>query len=430
MRSMPADEQFQASRLLQLPREIRDLIYEYALVRDTVPIDCAVVEGPGYRRHTGFPCPYSPQLHKAYPLTSPRVHRSTWFLPIYDLKVDIEGGTWMEPKQAQMTYQLGQPCARPNGKQHHDKIALQLLLVCQTICREARQVFYKKNVFSFTGKFPISTALTFLQDRSVTAQALLSSIEILLTEDNNMRGTAEAHFPPTKRSSDCLVLQHAFHYFTALCNLLSSNPVHLRQLYLTIESSSSYGDSQPKSLPECLTWELEKSDAERPWIASWIQPLLQIESLESAKIYWISDRPRVRRMSDTLSLMQQTMLQHAESIGNAQNHTAQLHELEFGILQSHNNCITTTVIFGPQDEHLKWGDCSCEDRRVGLEHIEGDVSANTPAYFRCGKATWREHCTSFTGFKSAYTSYCELGSKCLPRAARRKSSTCAVHLDR
>lgn len=272
MCSMPADEQFQASRLLQLPREIRDLIYEYALVRDTVPIDCAVVEGPGYRRHTGFPCPYSPQLHKAYPLTSPRVHRSTWFLPIYDLKVDIEGGTWMEPKQAQMTYQLGQPCARPNGKQHHDKIALQLLLVCQTICREARQVFYKKNVFSFTGKFPISTALTFLQDRSVTAQALLSSIEILLTEDNNMRGTAEAHFPPTKRSSDCLVLQHAFHYFTALCNLLSSNPVHLRQLYLTIESSSSYGDSQPKSLPECLTWELEKSDAGRPWIASWINP--------------------------------------------------------------------------------------------------------------------------------------------------------------
>ena len=419
-----------SSRLLQLPREIRDIIYEHALVRDTIPIDCAVIEGPGYRKLMGFPCPYSPQLHEAYPLSRDVTYRRTWSLPIYDLKVDIQGGTWMEPKRAQMTYQLAPPCARPNDAYRHDEIAIQLLQVCRTINDEARPLFYKRNVFSFTDKFPISTALAFLQDRPETALSLLSSIELILTEDNNMRGTAEAHFPPTTRSSDCLVLQHAFHHFANLCTLLSSSAVHLRRLYLSIESLSSYGDSQPGSLSECLAWEIEKNNSERPWVAPWIQPLLQIESLEAVKVYWISDRPRIRRMSDTLSTMQRSMLERTDVKEVDEGHNFRGHELEFGILKSHCDHILTTLVLNPQAEYLERGDCTCEDLPTGLEHIAKEDSGATRAFYKCGVATWKEHLNSFTGFKGAYTAYCELNSSCCSRTARRRSSPCAVHPDR
>jgi hypothetical protein len=93
---------------------------------------------------------------------------------------------------------------------------------------EARPIFYDKNVVSFTGKFAISTGLAFIQDRPAAALLLLSSIELVLAENNNIRGAAEAHFPPTRRSSDCLALQYTFHYFTDLCTLLSSSAFQLR----------------------------------------------------------------------------------------------------------------------------------------------------------------------------------------------------------
>ena len=423
------DKRFQPSRLLQLPREIRDLIYEHALVRDTIPIDCAAVEGPGYRKHSGFSCPSSPQLHDTYPLVRPMAYRKTWFLPVHDLKVDIQGGTWMEPKRVQMTYQLAPSCTRTKDTCHQSKVVLQLLLVCRRVHAEARPLFYKNNIFSFIGKFPISTAVAFLQDRPAEVLPLLSSIEIALTEDNNMRGTTEAHFPSTTRSSDCLVLQHAFHYFTDLCQLLSSPTIQLRRLYLTIESLSSYGDIQPQSLVECLAWEIEKSSTERPWIATWIQPLLRIEGLESVKIYWVSDRPRVRRMSDTLSAMQRSMLKHTDSNLGDKNYTLQGHELEFGILKAYDDVTTTTVVFNPQTENLEWGDCSCEDRLRGLEHICEKEPGKGRAYYKCGVATWKEYRTCFSGFKSAYTSYCELDIKGSQPIAGQRSPTCAVHLN-
>ena len=413
------------SPLLELPRELRSLIWEHAVVRETIPIECAVVKGPGYRRHTGYPCSYSPQLHDAYPLTRKVIHRTTWPLPIYDLKVDIQGGTWMEPKQAWMTYQLAQASSRPINATKRDKITIQLLQVCRAIHSEARPLFYNKNVFSFTGAFPISTALIFLQDRPVEGLSRLSSVELLLTEDNNMRGTAEAHFPPTTRSSDCLVLQHAYHYFTDLCTFLSSSTIHLRKLYLTIESLSSYGDSQPESLLDCLTWELEKSGLARPWIASWIQPLLAIKSLEEIGVYWVSDRPRIRRMSDTLATMQEAMLKQPKLV-RADNLKG--HALDFSILRSCYDLFSTMIVIDSETEDLQCGDCSCEDRLDFLEHIANDTSGVKRAFYRCGVATWKEHQTCYTGFRSAYTAHCQLKSSFFSRSARRASSGCRLHL--
>jgi hypothetical protein len=423
---------FGSSPLLQLPRELRELIYEHAIVRKTIPINCAVIKGPGYRKHTGYPCSTSPQLHEAYPLNREAVHRRTWSLPIYDLNVDIQGGTWMEPKQAQMTYQLGDTRPKPGHAKRNDKIAIQLLQVCRTLYDEARPLFYKKNIFSFTGRFPVSTAHAFIQDLSTTALPLLSSIEIVLTEDNNMRGSAEAHYPPTTRSSDCLVLQHAFNYFTDLCALLALSTVQLRDLYLTIESRSGYSDSQPQSLSECLAWEVRKSISPRPSIASWVHPLLKIESLESVKVYWISDSPRLRRMSDTLSTMQQSMLKQAElkrvdSGTGGEMHSVHGHEFEFSILKSHCDRVVTTIIADPQTGELIPGDCSCEDQRASLEHISTGLPGPISSFYRCGIATWKEHQTSFTGFKGAYTAYCELTSTQTLSPSRRKSSSCSLH---
>lgn len=423
-----------SSRLLQLPRELRELIYEHAVVRNTIPIECAVVKGPGYRKHTGFPCAASPQLHKAYPLQRDVVHRRTWSLPVYDLNVDIQGGTWMEPKRAQMTYQLGSTCSRPDNTHADDEVAIQLLQVCRAMYDEARPLFYKKNTFSFTGRFPISTALAFIQDLPPMALSFVSSIEIALTEDNNMRGTAEAHYPPTTRSSDCLVLQHAFHCFTDLCTLLASPMAQLKHLYLTIESHSGYGDSQPQSFPECLAWEIEKSSSSRPWTASWIHPLLQIESLEAVKVYWISDRPRLLRMSDTLSTLQQSMinrtdLKRVDSGAGVEMHSTRGHEIEFSILKSHCERIVTTLVVDPRTGDLVSGECSCGHQLTGLEHIPTGFPGPISSFYKCGIASWKEHQASFTGFKGAYTAYCELASSRFPRSGRRASSTCSVHPD-
>lgn len=332
----------------------------------------------------------------------------------------------MEPKQAWMTYQLAQIASRPGNATDRDKITIQLLQVCRAINSEAGPLFYNKNVFSFTGAFPISTAFIFLQDRPAEGLSRLSSIELLLTEDNNMRGTAKAHFPPTTRSSDCLVLQHAYHYFTDLCTLLSSPTIYLRRLYLTIESLSSYGDSQPESLPDCLTWELEKSGLARPWIASWVQPLLEIKSLEEIGVYWISDRPRVRRMSDTLSTMQGAMLKQPNLV---KMDNPKGHALDFSILRSCYDLFSTTIVFDPQTEDFQCGDCSCKDRLDFLEHIAKDTSEAKRAFYRCGVATWKEHQTCYTGFRSAYTAHCQLDRSCLSRNTRRESSGCMLHLN-
>jgi hypothetical protein len=334
----------------------------------------------------------------------------------------------MKPKQAQMTYQFASPCERPPNTRNPDRIAIQLLQVCRKIHSEALPLFYKKNIFSFTGEFPVSTALTFLRDRPAYSLSLITSLELVLAENNNMRGTAEAHFPLTRRSSDCLVLQYAFHYFTDLCTLLSSSVVGLRQLYLTIESLSSYGDLQPTTLSECLAWEIEKNTIERPWIASWVEPLLHIQSLESIKIYWVADRPRVRRISDTLAAMQRSMLGHTSIEGDNHELNFEGHEIEFGMLKGLEDSATLTVVSDPRVEHLKWGDCSCDSRSNGLEHISEGSSGKTKAFYRCGVATWKEHRNSFHGFRSAYTSYCELGSTRTARSARQTSSSCAVHL--
>lgn len=123
MRFDTTDQATQPSRLLQLPRKIQDLIYEHSIVRNTTPIDCAVIEGPGYRKHTGFRCPFSPQLHEDYPLNRDVVHRSVWSLSMLNccrstgwctLKQDL----YSTVRSLQLHRQIchsDRPCIRPRS---------------------------------------------------------------------------------------------------------------------------------------------------------------------------------------------------------------------------------------------------------------------------------------------------------------------------
>ncbi|KAH7401359.1 hypothetical protein BKA66DRAFT_507914 [Pyrenochaeta sp. MPI-SDFR-AT-0127] len=294
----------QRSRLLQLPQEIRDLIFEHLLVRDVISIECAVVS---------IPTRYTPsrvhsqceEIYKMYPLRRTRTHRRIWSIPAFDIDLAFSGRDSMNsPETVHMTYQL----AESKTSSPTCEVQIGLLQVCKQIYSEAMDIFYSKNIFSFTADYRIPTAFAFFCDRPAASLLLIRSLQLALTEDNNMRGTTEAHFPITRRSTDSLVLQYAYRHFTNLCNLLSTPRMQLRTLHLIVDTLDSRNDIAPGSVQQCLIWEEQKINALRPWIAAWIDPLLKVGELDSIMIHWIFDRPRLRRMSDTVIALRQHML--------------------------------------------------------------------------------------------------------------------------
>lgn len=295
-----------ASRLLELPREIRDLIYDYVLVRDVIPVQCAAVlsevaasRSPGICR----------QLDKNYPLRRIRATRRIWYIPRFDIGLTSAANDSGELRNIQMTYQLGMPSDMLSSH----RIEIRLLQTCRQIYHEARKSFYGKNLFSFTADFSVPTAFAFLCDRPATSLKLISSIKLLLVEASNLRGTIGAHYPVLRRSTDSLVLQFAYNHFTDLCTLLSTSRMDLRRLHLSISSLHQRYDVAPSLVKECLSWEAEKTDGPRPWIASWIDPLTKVESLEHLNIHWVFDRPRLCRVADTISHMRCQMLADTRS---------------------------------------------------------------------------------------------------------------------
>jgi hypothetical protein len=205
-----------ASRLLELPREIRDLIYDYALVRDVIPVQCAAVlleatvsRSPGICR----------QLDKNYPLRRVRAHRRIWYIPSFDIGLSSAANDSGELRNIQMTYQLAMPSDTPSSHM----IEIRLLQTCRQIYHEARESFYGKNLFSFTADFGVPTTFAFLCDRPAESLKLISSMKLALVEASNLRGTVGAHYPVLRRSTDSLVLQFAYNHFTDLCTLLSIN---------------------------------------------------------------------------------------------------------------------------------------------------------------------------------------------------------------
>ena len=291
------------SRLLATPREIRDLIYEYALVRGFILVERAAATVP---EADAKRCPeFYSQLARSYPLTRTRNHRRVWSVPRFDIGMpSFKGDPEDPPSHVRMTYQLARPCNLP----FQDRIEINLLQTCQQIYHEARKVFYSKNVFGFKTTECVPTAFAFLCDRPADSLRLISSMELTLGEGTNLRGTAEAHYPVVPRSTDSLVLRYAYNHFTDLCTLLSTSRMRLRKLSLIIDGLHQFYRPVIPSPADSMLWEAQRMASPRPWVASWIHPLLKLDNLECLEVHWILDRPEICRMADTLSLMRRQML--------------------------------------------------------------------------------------------------------------------------
>jgi hypothetical protein len=278
------------SRLLQLPREIRDLIYEQVLIRNAIPIECAIT-----KPSSGLVSQAFGELSEYYPLRAPRQHRRIWPMPAYDLDSDFDA------TPIYMTYQL----AKRTPPTPNTEINLNLLRVCKQIHAETHKIFYSGNIFSFTGDYRIPTAFAFLCDRPPASLLLIGSLELSLMEDNNTQATPGAHYPVLQRSVASLVLQYAYNYFTDLCTLLSTSRVHLRKLYLMVESMNGREAGFSR---ESLEQETNSSTGQWASLPVWFHPLLKIQGLEVVELCWISRRPRLQQMACTARAMQTHML--------------------------------------------------------------------------------------------------------------------------
>jgi hypothetical protein len=327
-------------RLLELSREIRDLIYGYVVVCDVISIQSAAVLSEATASRSPGICT---ELDKTYPLRRPRAHRRIWHIPRFDIGLASVADNPGELRNVQMTYQLEIP---PNTPSSH-RIEIRLLQTCRQIYHEAGKVFYGQNLFSFTSNFNIPTAFAFLCDRPAESLKLISSMELALVEASNLRGTMAAHYPVTRRSTDSLVLQFAYNHFTDLCTLLSTSRMGLRRLHLMISSLHQRYDTAPASVEECLTWEAQMTIGPRPWVASWIDPLLKVESLEYLNVHWMFDRPRLCRVADTTSHMQRHMLAETRSKladeSGACNSPRLAHQLHYRAATQNDICISSEL---------------------------------------------------------------------------------------
>jgi hypothetical protein len=289
---------------LQLPREIRDLVIEHILVQDTIPIECAIAKPSSARVPSIFD-----ELGDTYPLRAPRAHRRLWSMPAFDMNLDYTDSNRNKPTSVYMTYQI----ANQNGSSSGHRLNLNLLQVSKQIYAEASKIFYRNNIFSFTGDYRIPTAFTFLCDRPATSLRLIESLELALMEDNNMRGTPHAHYPIIRRSTDSLVLQYAYHYYTELCTLISTPRMRLRRLFLTVETLSLRGARHGMSLQDSVTFENDNPVDPQLDAPLWLDPLLKIDGLDSVEMCWIVRQPRMKRMAYMAGIIGQHMLTNTQS---------------------------------------------------------------------------------------------------------------------
>jgi hypothetical protein len=292
--------------LLQLPREIRDLIYEYMLVRDAIPIDGAITKPIS----TNVPDNFE-ELYSCCQLRAPRVHRRLWPMPAFDIHLEDSPSFKNRSFTVYMTYQFSKSISTTSEPSPN----LHILQTNKQIYTEASKIFYGCNVFSFTGDFRIPTAFAFLCDRPAPSLRLIRYLQLALLEDSNIRGTPQAHYPIIRRSTDSLVLQYAYHYFTELCTLLSTPRVRLWKLYLIIETLSVPSHPTPSDLHGSLEWEKRGLAGSRPQVPLWLDPLLKIENLKAIELCWIARHPRLRRVACTARTMRRHMLASAQDDG-------------------------------------------------------------------------------------------------------------------
>jgi hypothetical protein len=375
------------SWLLQLPREIRDLIYEQVLVQDVISIECAITESSSGPVSEAFK-----DLSRVYPLRAPRSHRRIWPMPAVDL--DTNYGDIAKPTTIYMTYQITQQMERKS------KIGanLDLLRVCRQIHAEALGIFYGSNVFSFTGDYRIPTAFAFLCDRPAASLLLIQSLELAFMEVPNTLGAPHANYPLIPPSTVSLVLRFAYHHFRELCTLLSTPRVQLRQLYLTVESMNT---PEEGFLRETLDWETNSMNGQLDFLPLWFDPLLSIQGLKKVELCWISRRPLLQHMIYTASAIQRHMLSgehndaEAETTGQhckAPSRFDMVHKIEeLGVLDGvwHEKWLYEDLVLDV--DGLRYANQGDIDKGRGLEHyeyrphLERTLDLYTDVYVCCWK---------------------------------------------
>jgi hypothetical protein len=389
-----------SSRFLELPREIRDLIYEHVLVRDVIPIECAITTVPANMIHGQKSRTVSDELINTYPLKTPRIRRRIWSVPTFDFFLSSHLNRGL-PENISMTYQI----ANISGVTTDSGTWLQLLQACKQIYEEASKVFYGSNVFSFTADFRIPTAFSFLCDRPAASLLLIRVLELGLMEANNLRGTTDAHYPFQRRSTDSLVLQFAYHHFTELCTLLSTSRMRLRKLYLTVESNIDRSHGPPLELAVCLSLEEAKLHGQQKRTAPWLEPLLKIEGLDTVELYWISDVPYLRRMANTVKLMRRDMLGQTrdDEDGTTTGQKDDSSTFNFHVL-CHYDEQTSHEVSKSMKHLTKWRACVLDDRGV---HFDVDSPEQREDGLSAAPAHLKE---ILEGYELAYVCHCDLSN--------------------
>ncbi|OAK99777.1 hypothetical protein IQ06DRAFT_222514 [Phaeosphaeriaceae sp. SRC1lsM3a] len=382
--------------ILELPREVRDLIHEYVLVRDVIPITCAITKSSSSRDVDA-----DNDVSSQYPLHTPRLHRRLWLVPAFDLDLDSTADDRHKPSTISMTYQYAN-CSRSSIDKPgsvEKGLDIHWMQACRQIYEEAIEIFYGHNTFSFTSDFRIPTAFAFLCDRPAVSLRYIKSLELALMEDTNMRGTQQAHYPPIRRATDSLVLQYSYQYFTELCTLLSTPRIRLRKLYLSVETMYTPGVVGQDSLVDSIKQEKNDLRGQNP-APLWLDPLLNIEALELVELHWTFRLPRVLRMSQTAALVRQHMLDQTRNNNSSDASTTGEPEgprLEFRALHLAED--------GPDvfwDGTKKWSYFTLQGDVFQLLRIEeeGEVSTGFPPLpqhlkwlFQLYMDVWLFHCT-------------------------------------
>ncbi len=318
MESKVRDDVWQSSQLLQLPRELRNLIYEYLLTYDDIiPIGYAVTGVQPYSSSTATEAQCLEYLAKVIthcPPRSARRRRRTWTISAKDLGLS-HYGKWnfmTNFDTIQLTYQL----AVSDKIYSRQNINLALMMVCQQLYAEASEFFYGKNTFSFTGRHNILTAFSFLSERSATALLCFQSLELAVLEKKFPTPfrpeISEIFLSKTKQPTDALFLKYGYEAFSDLCSLMASR-MQLRKLRLIVRTyyRNARQDHQPSRALQ-LQFEGKDSGDKGSLIPYWIDPLLNIKDLEVLTVCWAFYKPQLRRMRDTVSLMRQHMLKSSK----------------------------------------------------------------------------------------------------------------------
>ncbi|KAF2814791.1 uncharacterized protein BDZ99DRAFT_184750 [Mytilinidion resinicola] len=270
-------------RLLDLPREIRNLIYEKMVVRDKVDVQAIRVREDGrLDQYFGLSLTYPVRL-------AAKTHHSrsvwSWVWGDYDETLVMSYHLGAMPERfifPHCTYQLKttDDASKPGRGRPH----LQIFLTNKQIYEEAQLIFYSKNTFAFS---EVPACAAFLHDRSPETLRTIRSIEFHVDEKID---------PPTDDVQD--VKKQPYIYSggrdMALGELISQR-MAFRHLTLFIRTFlvGEFDDDY-----ERWDWanreKVEMSTEWYSWIPAWVPTFPRInKNLDSLEVVWEADAARV-----------------------------------------------------------------------------------------------------------------------------------------